>query len=92
MKIKLLFLIVLFSSISIAQDKSGWQEVDRLKFDLTDKVRRSTLPTEYKLYKFDYNTFVQKLINVPQRDTYRGVSNVIVSLPNPNGDLVPTEF
>ena len=88
MKIKLLFLIVLFSSISIAQDKSGWQEVDRLKFDLTDKVRRSTLPTEYKLYKFDYNTFVQKLINVPQRDTYRGVSNVIVSLPNPNGDLV----
>ena len=88
MKIKLLFLIVLFSSISIAQNKTSWEEVDKLKFDLTEKTRRSTLPTEYKLYKFDYNSFVQKLINVPQRDTFRGVSDVIVSLPNPNGDLV----
>ena len=87
-KIKLLFLIVLFSSISIAQNKTSWEEVDKLKFDLTEKTRRSTLPTEYKLYKFDYNSFVQKLINVPQRDTFRGVSDVIVSLPNPNGDLV----
>lgn len=40
------------------------------------------------MYKFDYDLFIQKLVNVPQRDTFTGVSNVIVSIPHPNGEIV----
>ena len=85
---KLLFVIVAFCAISFAQNKSSWTEVEKLSTKFSEKTRRSVLPLDYKLYHFDYESFVQKLVNVPQRDTFSGVSNVIVSLPHPNGELV----
>lgn len=88
MKKILLFLFVIFSSVSFSQKKESWSEVDRLNVNPSEKIRRSILPTDYKLFKFDYETFVQKLVNVPQRDTFFGVSNVIVSIPHPNGEIV----
>lgn len=88
MKKTLLFLFIIFSAFAIAQKNISWTEVDRQAINPSEKTRRSTLPTEYKLYKFDYELFIQKLVNVPQRDTFTGVSNVIVSIPHPNGEMV----
>ena len=88
MKKILLFLFIIFSAFTFAQNKSSWTEVDKFTRNLSEKTRRTTLPTAYKLFKFDYETFVQQLANVPQRDTFTGVSNVIVSIPNPNGEIV----
>ena len=85
---KLLILMVAFCAFSFAQKKASWSEVDKLTVNPSEKTRRSTLPSEYKLYKFDYESFVQKLVNVPQRDTFTGVSDVVVSIPHPNGELV----
>ena len=85
---KLLFVIVAFCAISFAQKKPSWSEVDKLTINFSEKTRRSVLPLDYKLYNFDYESFVQKLVNVPQRDTFKGVSNIIVSIPHPNGELV----
>jgi subtilisin-like proprotein convertase family protein len=85
---KLLILMVAFCAISFAQKKASWSELDKLTVNPSEKTRRSTLPSEYKLYKFDYESFVQKLVNVPQRDTFKGVSGVIVSMPHPNGEIV----
>ncbi len=79
---------MLCAAFTFAQKTTGWVEVDKLTINPSEKTRRSTLPTEYKLYKFDYESFIQKLVNVPQRDTFTGVSNVIVSIPHPNGELV----
>ncbi|CAM4437448.1 reprolysin-like metallopeptidase [Flavobacterium terrigena] len=88
MKKNLLFLFMILSAYTFAQKTTGWTEVDKLSVNPSEKIRRSTLPKEYKLYKFDYESFVQKLVNVPQRDTFTGVSNVIVSIPHPNGEMM----
>jgi subtilisin-like proprotein convertase family protein len=85
---KLLILMVAFCTISFAQNKASWSEIDKLKVNPSEKIRRSTLSSEYKLYKFDYESFIQKLVNIPQRDTFTGVSDVIISVPHPNGELV----
>ncbi len=77
-----------FSAVVFSQKKISWSEVDKLTINSSEKTRRSTLPIEYKLYKFDYESFIQILVNVPQRDTFTGVSNVIVSMPHPSGEIV----
>lgn len=77
-----------FCAFSFAQKKASWSEIDKLTVNPSEKIRRSTLPTEYKLFKFDYESFIQKLVNVPQRDTFTGVSDVVVAIPHPNGELV----
>ena len=85
---KLLILMVVFCTISFAQKKASWSEIDKQTLNSSEKTRRASLPSEFKLYKFDYESFVQKLVNVPQRDTFTGVSDVVVSVPHPNGELV----
>jgi len=79
---------MVFSAFTFAQKRTSWSEVDKSSINSSEKIRRSTLPTAYKLFKFDYESFIQKLVNVPQRDTFTGVSNVIISIPHPNGELV----
>ncbi len=80
--------MVAFCAFSFAQKKTSWSETDKLSVNPSEKTRRATLPSAYKLYKFDYESFVQKLVNVPQRDTFTGVSDVIVSIPHPNGEII----
>ncbi|SEP88831.1 reprolysin-like metallopeptidase [Flavobacterium urocaniciphilum] len=88
MKKKVLFLFIIFSTLTYAQKNDSWTLVDKFKVNPSEKIRKSNLPSDYKLYTFDYVSFVQKLVNVPQRDTFTGVSNVIVSIPHPNGEIV----
>lgn len=89
MKKTLLSLLVLLSfHFSFSQKKNAWINVEKPAFSSLEKVRRSSLPTDYKLFQFDYEAFANQLVNVPNRDTFIGVSNVVVSIPNPNGELV----
>lgn len=88
MKKKLTFFIYVFFCAYFCSKKNSWNEVDKSTISLSEKTRRSSLPTEYKLHKFYYDLFIQKLVNVPQRDTFTGVSNVIVSIPHPNVEIV----
>lgn len=81
-----LFVIASISS-SFSQKESGWKKVDRSAFDDAKEIRRSSLPLDYKLFEFDYQKFKLILRNVPNRENFSGVSNVIVSIPNPNGNL-----
>ena len=87
-KILLSLFVLFFFHFSFSQEKTAWTNVEKPKFESLEKIRRSSLPTDYKLFQFDYQTFQSQLINVPNRDTFRGISNVIVSIPNPNGELV----
>ena len=89
MKKTLLCLLVLFSfQLSFSQKNNAWTSVEKPTFNSLEKTRRSSLPTDYKLFQFDYQVFESQLINVPNRDTFRGISSVIVSIPNPSGELV----
>ena len=87
MKKILLSLTLLFSILNgFSQKQNGWKKVDKLSFLDNHEIRRSSLPLEYELFEFDYQTFKSSLINVPKRESLAGISNVIVSIPNPNLD------
>ncbi len=89
MKRTLLCLVALFSVlISFGQKENAWREVEKPKFGSEGKIRRSSLPIDYKLFEFDYQNFVSSLTNVPKRGQFLGQSNVIVSIPSPTGELV----
>jgi subtilisin-like proprotein convertase family protein len=90
MKKTLLTVLVLFSITLFygQKENNAWKEVAKPGVESSEKYRRSTLPTEYKLYSFDYTKFVAQLTNIPNRDTFTGTSNTIISIPNPNGEMV----
>jgi hypothetical protein len=88
MKRKILFLFTLFSALTFAQKNKAWTLVDNSKIDYSQPTRKQELPSQFSIFEFDYQTFADQLQNVPKRDHFKGVSNVIVSLPMPNGNLV----
>ncbi len=86
-KIVLFFLLFFFALNSSAQKNLAWSEVNNSIEFTQGKLRREVLPTQYKLFSFDYEKFKSQLVNVPQRGEFTGVSNVIVSFPMPNGTI-----
>ena len=88
MKRILLSLLMIYPFFyAFSQKESGWKQVDESSFDDTKEIRRLSLPTDYKLFEFDYEKFKLNLRNVPNREKFSGISNAIVSIPNPKGDL-----
>ncbi|MBF02355.1 MAG: hypothetical protein CMP76_03570 [Flavobacterium sp.] len=88
MKKILLSLTLLFSILNgFSQKQNGWKKVEKSTFLDTKEIRRSSLPLEYELFEFDYQAFKSSLINVPKRESLTGISNAIVSIPNPKGNL-----
>jgi hypothetical protein len=83
-----LFFFLFLSVVSMyGQEKSAWKQVEKTLNFSQEKLRRSSLPTEYKLYEFNYDSFKKQLTNVPNRDHFFGKSDVVVSIPTVNGDL-----
>jgi subtilisin-like proprotein convertase family protein len=88
MKKNLLFLFMFFCFFVNSQTKENtWTEVNSIKKNELVTLLRPTLPEKFKLFEFNYEKFVKQLVNVPNRDGFSGISNVIVSLPSPNGKL-----
>ncbi|TWH92322.1 reprolysin-like metallopeptidase, partial [Flavobacterium cheniae] len=86
-KIVLFFLLFFFALNSSAQKNLAWSEVNNSIEFTQGKLRKEVLPTQYKLFSFDYEKFKSQLVNVPVRGEFTGVSNVIVSFPMPNGKV-----
>ena len=87
---KKIILFLIFSSFfAFAQktERAAWNEVDKSKVSPFEKNRLVSIPTDYRLYEFDYVKFKNQLINVPLRENFTGISNVIISFPMPNGNL-----
>ena len=83
----LIFSFLLINFLASAQKNGAWKEVEN-SFEFTQtKLRREVLPVQYKLYSFDYDKFKTQLVNVPARENFTGVSNVVVSFPMPNGTI-----
>ena len=74
-------------NLSYSQDKSAWTEVEKPGIDSSGKTRKPIMPTNYKLFQFDYAKLKSQLINVPNRENFTGTSNVVVSFPMPDGNL-----
>ena len=88
MKKRILVFSFLFCSFFVAaQNKDAWKEVNNSVEFTQGKLRKEVLPTQYKLFSFDYEKFKSQLVNVPVRGEFTGVSNVIVSFPMPNGTV-----
>jgi len=88
MKKLLLTIVLVFSSFVLnAQDKSLWQKIDENTLENKSKVRRASFPQEYKLWKLDLQNLKNQLRNAPVRGEFKGVSNVIILLPNADGHL-----
>lgn len=68
-------------------NQKAWTEINSIKKNESVTILKPTLPEAYKLFEFNYDEFVKQLVNVPNRDKFSGISNVIVSLPSPNGTL-----
>ena len=88
MKKKVLLLFLVFSSLTFSQTNNSWKKIDISKIDFNGPNRKAELPTQFSIFEFDYNTFVTSLKNVPKREVSIENSNVIVSIPLPNGELV----
>lgn len=88
MKKTLPFLLVFFCVLTFGQTKiNTWTEINSVKGIEPERIIKPALPKEFKIFEFNYNEFIKDLVNVPQRDNFNGVSNVIISLPNPNGEI-----
>ncbi|NHM02662.1 reprolysin-like metallopeptidase [Flavobacterium difficile] len=87
MKKKLLF-FVFFCAITFAQKNESWTLVDNSDINFNEVSRKPNLPLQFSIFEFNYQAFQNQLRNVPNRYTFNGVSNVVVSLPLPNGELV----
>ncbi|WP_291137795.1 reprolysin-like metallopeptidase [Flavobacterium sp. UBA7663] len=88
MKKLLLIVVLVFSSFVLkAQSKSLWQQIDENSIENQPKVKRASFPQEYKLWKLDVQNFKNQLRNAPVRGEFHGISNVIIQLPNVDGQL-----
>lgn len=88
MKKNLLFLFIIFSTYTYSQKRTSWTLIDASTIDFNKETRKPDLPSQYSIFEFDYETFSSQLVNVPKRDVLTGESNVVVSLPMPNGKMV----
>lgn len=89
MKKNLLFLALVFFSIlnSSAQDKKVWNSVKEETISHETKVRRSSFPKQYLIWKLDIASLKNQLTNSPVRGEFRGISNTIIELPNAEGKI-----
>ena len=85
---KLLIILMMFSSLFIkAQDKSFWNRAEEVSIENEAKLRRASFPNGYQLWKLDLHSLKNTLRNTPVRGEFKGISTVIIQLPNAEGKL-----
>lgn len=89
MKKNLLFLTLVFFSVlsSNAQDKKMWRLIKEETILQEPKVKRSSFPERYSIWKLDMTSLKSQLANSPIRGDFKETSNVIIELPNANGEI-----
>ena len=88
MKKNLLFLFTILCCVASAQNKiNSWTEIQSVRKTDSLSIIKPILPEKFKVFEFNYNEFIKQLVNVPQRENFKDVSNVVVSIPSPDGTL-----
>ena len=88
MKKKILIILMMISSLFLnAQGKSFWHQIEESSIKNEAKLRRASFPNEYRLWKLDLQSLKNVIRNAPVRGEFKGVSNVVIHLPNAEGQL-----
>jgi len=83
-----LAVLLLFSfSSGFAQTQRLWKPIDESSITAQKKVNRSSFPRNYNLFALDVSTLKNSLSNAPMRGQFEGKSNLIIELPNAQGQL-----
>lgn len=87
-KTLLLCLILLTTNLNIfAQSNDLWAIKSEASAASLKKVQRTSLPTEFKVFKLDLEALRNKLQGAPLRGEFQGVSSVVVSFPDYEGGI-----
>lgn len=90
MKLKLLVTVVAILTFSLGNaQNSFWTTISKERINESDKLERTSIPSEYELFSLDYEGIKNQLKKAPSRN-FGGitpVSNVILSFPNAEGEL-----
>ncbi|WP_445717975.1 reprolysin-like metallopeptidase [Flavobacterium sp.] len=88
MKKKLLIFVMTFYALIInAQQKSIWYQIDEKTIENEVKTRRASFPNEYSIWRLDLQGLKNQLRDAPVRGDFSGESNIIIQLPNAEGQL-----
>ena len=86
--LRLIAAVLIFTMSSSAQRNDNyWKAVDRVKAESSEKVFRKTTPFQAYYFQLNVTAFKAVLQNAPKRQSGNVNSNVILSLPNANGDF-----
>ena len=86
LKKKLLILTLLFSFSLFAQT-NNWQLKNERELIFSTKVRRATIPKNYKIFSLNLENFKAQLLNAPVRGNFTGRSSHEILLPNADGKI-----
>ncbi|MBE9489500.1 MAG: T9SS type A sorting domain-containing protein [Bacteroidetes bacterium] len=83
------FLIVFLflNTISAQKNEDLWTTIKKEQISSTQKLARKTEPIKATFYKLDIIGLKALLQNAPKRKGFIGVSNVVISFPNTDGNL-----
>lgn len=79
--------LVLTSLCSFAQSKDLWAISNDANTAVFKKVQRSSLPSEFKIFKLDLEELRTRLQDAPLRGEFTGISPVMVSFPDYEGNI-----
>lgn len=78
--------MVLVSFASFSQSKSIWRSINESEVASATKIKRSSFPKNYELFRLDLNSLKVSLQNAPMRDS-KGRSKLVIELPNAEGQI-----
>ncbi|WP_035694919.1 zinc-dependent metalloprotease [Flavobacterium soli] len=90
MKLKLLVTVVAILTFSLGNSQNSfWTTISDERINEADKLERTSIPSEYQLFRLDFEGIKNQLKKAPTRN-FGGitpVSNVVISFPNAEGEL-----
>lgn len=83
----LIILIVIMQSAWGYSQSNLWSKTSEERLVSYEKADRADMPVEYQLYHLNFESMKNILSSAPSRKNFSGESQVIVSFPNPEGQL-----
>jgi subtilisin-like proprotein convertase family protein len=87
MKNNYLTIILLLAGFAASSQSRGiWKPITETELSSEAKVKRSSFPRNFELFRLDLNSLKASLLNAPMRDS-KGKSQLIIELPNAQGQI-----
>ncbi|MBJ98459.1 MULTISPECIES: reprolysin-like metallopeptidase [Mesonia] len=80
-------LFLFFLTFSISGQNRYWTKISEKDLDPSEKIERSSNPKHYSLFHLDIASFKSAIEDAPNRETFSGVSPIIISFPMGDGHL-----